>query len=133
MPQENIHEYQGNEKKHIHPVLDIYVYQWKEKKKPTVELSPFLLDIQCDSLSDLKIHQYAGHNVFAPSQDIEEIGTVCCEDEALRVSLDGNVDGFGECYRWRPEFRIIWCIAQDNFSGDVARSRRFRVASARKF
>jgi hypothetical protein len=133
MPQENIHEYQGNEK-------NTFILFWaymnthgKKKKMPTVELSPFLLDIQCDSLSDLKIHQYAGHNVFAPSQDIEEIGTVCCEDEALRVSLDGNVDGFGECYRGRPEFRIIWCIAQDNFSGDVARSRRFRIASARKF
>jgi hypothetical protein len=127
MPQENIYiNTKENKTKNTFILFwIIYEYPGKEKeKRPTVEFSPCLLDIRCDSLSDLKIHQYAGHTVFAHVQRIEAVGTVSCEDEALGASLDGKVDDL-------PHFcpRSPWCIAQDNFAGgDV--DRRFRVAAA---
>jgi hypothetical protein len=44
-----------------------------------------------------------------------------CEDKTIRASLDGKVYGLWKCFPGRRVFRIRWCIAQDNFAGDVDR------------
>ena len=89
----------------------------------------FHVHVREDSMCDLKIHQHAGHNAFAVSQNFEEVGSVVCKDEALRASRDGKVDGIRNCYRGR-NVCIRWCIAQHDFAGDVAQRYGFRVAAA---
>jgi hypothetical protein len=46
-----------------------------------------------------------------------------CKDEPLGASHGSIVDGIRNCYPGRRHLRIRWCIAQDDFAGDIARGQ----------
>ena len=47
-------------------------------------------------MRDLEIHQRARHESLACSQAVEIVGSVLCEDEALRTGLNSMIDGIRE-------------------------------------
>ena len=55
--------------------------------------SPFVpTPIGGNSLCDLKIHHYTGHNAPTQRQEVEEVSSVLCKYEALGASHGGEID-----------------------------------------